>query len=57
MVGAFTLAAGDVAVLYGVFDQRAPIAGLSAVPIALWEFSLGLYLTFKGFKENDLILD
>jgi hypothetical protein len=57
MVGAFTLVAGDVAVLYGVFDQRAPIAGLSAVPIALWEFSLGLYLTFKGFKENDLILD
>lgn len=53
--GAFTLVAGDVAVLYGVFDQRAPIAGLSAVPIALWEFSLGLYLTFKGFKENALI--
>jgi hypothetical protein len=56
MVGAITLAAGDVAVLYGVFDQRAPIAGLSAVPIALWEFSLGLYLTFKGFKENAVIL-
>ena len=53
MVGAFTLVAGDVAVLYGVFDQRAPIAGLSAVPIALWEFSLGLYLTFKGFKSAD----
>lgn len=56
IIGAFTLVAGDVAVLYGLFDQRAPIAGLSAVPIALWEFSLGLYLTFKGFKENDLIL-
>jgi len=46
-----------VAVLYGIFDQRAPIAGLSAIPFALWEFSLGVYLTFKGFKENDLILD
>jgi hypothetical protein len=57
IVGAFTLVAGDVAVLYGIFDQRAPIAGLSAIPIALWEFSLGVYLTFKGFKENDLILD
>ena len=56
IIGAFTLMAGDVAVLYEIFDQRAPIAGLSAVPIALWEFSLGLYLTFKGFKENDLIL-
>jgi Domain of unknown function (DUF4386) len=57
IVGAFTLVAGDVAVLFGIFDQRAPIAGLSAIPIALWEFSLGVYLTFKGFKENDLILD
>ncbi|MHA8091202.1 DUF4386 domain-containing protein [Aquirufa regiilacus] len=50
IVGAFTLVAGDVAVLYGLFDQRAPLAGLSAVPIALWEFSLGIYLTVKGFK-------
>ena len=56
IIGAFTLVAGDVAVLYGVYDQRAPIAGLSAVPIALWEFSLGIYLTFKGFKENAVIL-
>jgi hypothetical protein len=56
IMGAFTLVAGDVAVLYGVYDQHAPIAGLSAVPIALWEFSLGIYLTFKGFKENAVIL-
>ena len=49
--GAFTLVAGDVAVLYGFIDQRAPLAGLSAVPIALWEFSLGLYLVVKGIKE------
>jgi hypothetical protein len=55
-IGAFTLVAGDVAVLYGVYDQRAPIAGLSAVPIALWEFSLGIYLTVNGFKENAVIL-
>ena len=56
IIGAFTLTAGDVAVLYGVYDQHAPIAGLSAIPIALWEFSLGIYLTVKGFKENPLIL-
>ena len=53
IIGAFTLVAGDVAVLYGLFDQRAPLAGLSAVPIALWEFSLGIYLTVKGFKLAD----
>jgi hypothetical protein len=56
IIGAFTLTAGDVAVLYGVYDQHAPIARLSAVPIALWEFSLGVYLTVKGFKKNAVIL-
>jgi len=49
--GAFTLAAGDVAVLYGVYDQHAPMAGISAIPIALWEFSLGIYLVVKGLKD------
>lgn len=53
IIGAFTLVAGDVAVLYGVLGQRAPLAGMSAVPIALWEFSLGLYLVGKGFLPHD----
>ena len=56
IIGAFTLTAGDVAVLFGVIDQHAPLAGISAIPIALWEFSLGVYLTVKGFKENAVIL-
>jgi len=56
IIGAFTLTAGDVAVLFGVMDQHAPLAGISAIPIALWEFSLGVYLTVQGFKENDVIL-
>jgi len=51
IIGAFTLAAGDVAVLSGVYDQHAPMAGISAIPIALWEFSLGIYLVVKGFKD------
>jgi hypothetical protein len=56
IIGAFTLTAGDVAVLFGVMDQHAPLAGISAIPIALWEFSLGVYLTVKGFKKNAVIL-
>ncbi len=56
IIGAFTLTAGDIAVLFGVIDQRAPLAGVSAIPIALWEFSLGVYLTVKGFKQNAVIL-
>jgi hypothetical protein len=56
IVGASTLVAGDVAVLFGVIGQHAPLAGISAIPIALWEFSLGVYLTVKVFKENSIIL-
>ena len=52
IIGAFTLTGGDVAVLFGLAGQRDPMIALTAVPIALWEFSLGLYLTFVGFRIN-----
>lgn len=48
--GAFTLVAGDVAVLLGLYDQRDPAIAITVIPIALWEFSLGVYLVVKGFK-------
>lgn len=52
IIGAFTLLAGDVAVLFGLYDQRAPEIAVTAIPIALWEFSLGIYLVVKGFKHE-----
>ncbi len=51
-VGAALLVAGDIAVLFGVIGQHAPSTALAAVPIALWEFSLGIYLVVKGFKPR-----
>jgi hypothetical protein len=50
MIGAFPLIAGYVAVLFGVIDQRSPMAGLSALLVAVFEFSLGIYLIVKGFR-------
>jgi hypothetical protein len=50
ILGAFPLLAGYLAVLFGVIGQHSPLAGLSAVPVALFEFSLGIYLAVKGFK-------
>jgi len=32
--------------------MRNPSTALGAVPIAAWEFSLGVYLTFRGFKPS-----
>ena len=31
-----------------------PAAALLALPIAVWEFSLGVYLTFWGFKDSPI---
>jgi len=49
LVGAPLLLAGDVAVFFGLVDRTGPIA-LAALPIAVWEFGLGVYLTVKGFR-------
>ncbi len=50
IVGAVPLLAGYFAVLFGFIGQHSPLAGLSAVLVALFEFSLGIYLIFKGFR-------
>jgi Domain of unknown function (DUF4386) len=50
LIGAPLLLASDIAIFFGVYDRMAPIAALAALPIAAWEFSLGVYLTVKGFK-------
>jgi hypothetical protein len=49
LIGAPLLLAADIAIFFGVFDRTGPIA-LAALPIAVWEFALGVYLTVKGFK-------
>ena len=50
IVGAPLLLAGYIAVLFGFIEQHAPMAGLSAVFVAVFEFSLGIYLVVKGFR-------
>jgi hypothetical protein len=50
LMGAPLLLLSDLAIFFGVYDRAAPIALLAALPIAAWEFSLGVYLTVKGFK-------
>jgi hypothetical protein len=50
-VGATVLVAGDIAVLFSVIPQHGA-TGVLAVPIAIWEFSLGVYLLVKGFRPS-----
>ena len=48
IVGAAPLVASYLAVLFGLFGHHAPLAGLGAFPVALFEFSLGVWLLVKG---------
>src|SRR5579864_3000057 len=48
-IGAALLVAGDGAVIFGLTAQHGAV-GVAAFPIAIWEFSLGVYLVVKGFR-------
>ena len=52
IVGAPILVAGYLAVLFGLIGQHGPLAGLSAFPVAIFEFSLGVWLIVKGFNPE-----
>jgi hypothetical protein len=54
-IGAALLLASDVAVLLGLLSQTSGVASLSALPIALFEFSFGVYLLVKGFKPSPIL--
>jgi len=51
--GAALLVVSDIGVLFSLWGQTSSVAALAALPIALWEFSLGVYLVVKGFKTPE----
>jgi uncharacterized protein DUF4386 len=51
-IGAPLLVASFTAVLFDVRGRTSAQAGLAALPIALWELSLGLWLIVKGFEPS-----
>jgi hypothetical protein len=54
LLGAPLLLASDVAVMFGLLERVSPLTGISAIPIALWEFSLGVWLVVKGFRPSPI---
>jgi len=52
LIGAPLLLISDIAVFFGLYDHANPIALFAALPVAVWEFSLGVYLTAKGFRPT-----
>jgi hypothetical protein len=54
-IGAPLLLASDAAKLFDLLGPTAPLAALAALPVALFEFSLGVYLVVKGFKPAPIL--
>ena len=52
LIGAPMLFVSSLATMFDIHGQTSSTAMLMALPIATWEFSLGMYLTFKGFKTE-----
>ncbi|MCW2682114.1 MAG: hypothetical protein JWP33_27 [Blastococcus sp.] len=52
LVGAPLLLASVLGVVFGTHDLDAGLHLLAALPIGLWELSLGVYLVARGFKPS-----
>lgn len=54
LIGAPILFVYTMLAVGGVVDNFGPAAGPAALLIAVWELSLGCWLTFKGFKPSPI---
>jgi hypothetical protein len=43
-------------VMFGVADKGGALQGIATIPEGLWELSLGIYCTLKGFRASSPIL-
>jgi hypothetical protein len=51
-IGVPMLIAAQGAVLFSLIERVSLWTAIAALPIALWEFSLGVWLVLKGFDES-----
>jgi hypothetical protein len=56
LVGAPLLISSTLGTMFGVNDRVSLWTGLATLPIFVWELSLGLWLTFKGFRQSAPLL-
>jgi hypothetical protein len=52
LIGAPLLLLSCTATLFGAWEQISAPAALLTLPIAVWEFSFGVYMTVKGFRPT-----
>ena len=55
LIGAPLLLAAILATYFGAIDQVSPISGILTLPVAAWELSVGLWMTFRGFTPSPVL--
>ena len=56
LVGGPLIILSGTLVLFGVADAGGALQGIATIPEGLWELSLGIYCTVKGFRPSSPIL-
>ncbi len=56
LIGAPLLLTAMLATYFGIIDQVSPVSGILTLPVAAWELSVGLWMTFKGFNPSSQVL-
>jgi hypothetical protein len=55
LIGGPLIILSGIAVLFGVFESGSSPQAIATIPEFLWELSLGVYLTVRGFKRSPVV--
>jgi hypothetical protein len=55
LIGGPLICLSGIAALFDVIDAPSTWQGIATIPEFLWELSLGIYLTVKGFKPSPIL--
>ena len=54
LIGALLLMASAIGTMFGLLGDQSVFAAIALAPIFIWELSIGLWMTFKGFGPSAL---
>jgi hypothetical protein len=57
LIGGPLICLSGIAVVMDIIGRGSVAQGIATVPEFLWELSLGLYLTIKGFRPSPVTTD
>jgi hypothetical protein len=57
LIGAPLLAINTVVLMFGITGPALTLTTLGVLPIAVWEFSLGVWLVAKGFNPAAIVAE